>query len=169
MDNRNMLLLDQGLVLFVDDGLMVLVNVLFHNDWLMMFMDNFLMMLMEDVLLVLNEYVFVMLVDEILMDFLDDRLGNFDSHISGEFVSFDCLTFVGLLEDGLLLMADDNWLLVDLLYNDITLDECSWCSSESSDTLCVHVLSCSSSHHVSLLEISGTCSSHSSVYSSSCS
>jgi len=148
MDNRNVLLLDQGLVLFVDDGLMVLVDVFLNDDWLVMLMHNLLMMFMQDVLLVLHYHILVMFMDDVLMDFLDDGLGNLDSHISGEFVSLNCLAFIGLLEDSLLLMADDNWLLVDLL-NDGFTHECSWGSESGVVIMRVDVLGLSSSDDVS--------------------
>jgi len=154
-----MLLLDQGLVLFVDDGLMVLVDVFLNDDWLMMFMDNFLMMFMEDVLPVLNIDIFVMFMNDILMDFFDDGLSDLNSHISGEFVSFDGLAFIGLLEHSLFLMGDDNWLLVDLFHDGFTY-VCSW-GSESCGTMGVDVLRCSSDDVSLLVEIGGTSSAKS--------
>jgi len=36
--NRNMFLFNEGLVLFMDDRLMMLVDVLLNNHWLMMLM-----------------------------------------------------------------------------------------------------------------------------------
>jgi len=86
---------------------------------------------------VFNEDIFVMFVDDILMDFLNNGLSDLNSHVSGEFVSFDSLAFIGLLEDSLFLMADDNWLLVDLFHDNVTY-ECSWCS-ESGGTMGVGV------------------------------
>ena len=44
-----------GNMLFMDDWLMMLVNVLLDHDWLMVLVDHSLMMLMHIVLLVFNE------------------------------------------------------------------------------------------------------------------
>jgi len=71
-NNRNVLLLNKGGVLFVDDGLMVLVNVLLINDGLVVLMDDVLVMLVNDIFLVFNKHILVMLMDNILMDFFHD-------------------------------------------------------------------------------------------------
>jgi hypothetical protein len=75
-DDGKMLLFNHGGMFFVDNGLMVLMDVFFIDDWLVMLMNNVLMMLMEDILLMLNEDILVMLMDDILMDFLHYWLGD---------------------------------------------------------------------------------------------
>lgn len=105
-------------MLFVNNWLMVFVDVLFDDHWLMMFMNDFLMMFVENIFSVFNDNVLVMFVDHILMNFLNNRLSNFYSHIGGKVVSLDGLTFICLLVYGLLLMGDDHGFLVNLLNDD---------------------------------------------------
>ena len=155
----------------MDDRLMVLMNMFLNNDWLVMLMHNFLMMFMHDVLLVLNQYILVMLMDNILMNFLDNGLSNVGSHICSKFVSFDCLSFICLLKDRLLLMSNNNGLLVDLLYDNLTLRKCSWSNKSWSNSR--GSCSCSisknllrwrsTSYEVSFLEICSSCSTNSRV------
>ena len=71
-DNGEMFLLNQSGVLFVDDRLMVLVDVFLVDDWLVVLMDDVLVMLVNNVFLVFNENILVVLVDDILMDFFHD-------------------------------------------------------------------------------------------------
>jgi len=105
-------------MLFVDNWLMMFVNMLFDDHWLMMLMNDFLMMFMEDIFSVFNDNILVMFVDDILMNFFDDGLSNFYSHIGGKIVSFNGLTFIRFLVDGLFLMRDDDGLFVNLFDND---------------------------------------------------
>ena len=81
-------------MLLVNNWLMVFVDVLFNDHWLMMFMDDFLMMFVENIFLVFHNDIFVMFVDYVLMILLNDGLCNFYSNISGEVVSLDGLSFV---------------------------------------------------------------------------
>lgn len=74
MDERNMLLFNKSGMFLVNNGLMMLVDVLFNNNWLVMFMDDVLMVLVHDILLMFNENILVMLMDNILMDFFDNGL-----------------------------------------------------------------------------------------------
>lgn len=92
-DNGEMLLFNESSVLLVDDWLMVLVDVLFVDDGLVVLMDDVLVMFVNDILLVFNENVLVMLVDDILMDFLNNwcsavGLGDSDFVSSEKFLSF---------------------------------------------------------------------------------
>lgn len=95
---------------------------LFNNDWLVVLMYNLLMMFMENILFVFNDDILVMFVNNILMDFLDNGGSNVGSNIGGKFVSFNGLTFIGLLEYCLFVMGDNDWLFVDLLNNDLTFN-----------------------------------------------
>lgn len=114
-NDGNVLLLDQSGVLFVDNRLMVLVDVFLVNNGLVVLMDNVLMVLVHDILLVFNENVLVVLVDDILMDFFHDRgKGVGLSHSS--LVDVQHLsTFVEGLHNSLLVMGHNDGLFVDLL------------------------------------------------------
>jgi hypothetical protein len=115
--NRDVVLLDQGRVLFVDNWLMMLMDVLLNDHWLMVLMDDLLMVLVEDVLSVFHDNVLVMLMNNVLMDLLHDGGLNGGPNISSEFVPLDSLALVGLLVLSLLLVSDHYGLLVDLLYH----------------------------------------------------
>jgi hypothetical protein len=71
-DNRNVPFFDQGGVLLVNDGLMVLMDVFFVNNGLVVLDDHVLMMFMKNIFLVFNKDVFVMFVNDVLMNFLND-------------------------------------------------------------------------------------------------
>jgi hypothetical protein len=61
------------LMLFVNHGLDVLVDMLLMDDWLVSLMENVLVMLMEHVFLVLDQDILMTLVNYVLMDFLNNR------------------------------------------------------------------------------------------------
>lgn len=113
--NRFMVLLNKGSVFLVDHGLMMFVNVLFNQDWLMMLMNNVLMMLMDDIFLMFNDHIFVVLVNNILMDFFNNGCISVGSVFLSEFVSFYGSAFVLGLDNLLFVMGDDNGLFVNLL------------------------------------------------------
>lgn len=116
----------------MDDWLMVFMHVLLNNDWLVVLVDNLLMMFVKNIFLVLNNHIFVMFMDDVLMDFLDDGGSDVGSHVSGKLVSFNGLTFIGLLVDCLFVVSDNNWLFVDLLNNDLTFNICTTGHTNSS-------------------------------------
>jgi len=122
MDDWNMLLFNESLMFFMDYRLMVLMDVLLNNHWLMMLMDNFLMMFVNNIFLVFNHNILVMLMNHILMDFLDNWLSNVGPHFSSKFMLLDILTFISFLNNSFLLMLHYDWLLVDFLYDGLTLE-----------------------------------------------
>ncbi len=99
----------------MDDWLMVLMDVLLNDHWLMMFMNNVLMMLMDNISLMFNIYILVVLVDHILMNFLNNSCIGVGSVLVSEVVSVHSLAFIGALVDSLLLVRNHNWFFVDLL------------------------------------------------------
>ncbi len=106
----------------MDDWLVMFVDVLLYDHWLMMLMDNVLMVLVDYILVVLNDNIFVMFMDNILVDLLNDGSIDMGLNLSGELMLLNNLAFIGLLEYCLLLMGDHNWLFVDLLYYNVASD-----------------------------------------------
>jgi hypothetical protein len=129
MNNRNVLLLNESLMFLVNDWLMVLMDVLLNDDGLEMLMNDILMVLMNYVFSMLNNHVLVMFMDDILMNFFHNRSSDMSPYISSKLVLLNNLSFIGLLEDGLLFVSDHDWFLVDLLHDDFTavvsLNKCS--------------------------------------------
>jgi len=58
---------------FVDYRLVVLMDVLLIDNWLVVLMKDVLVMFMKNILLVLNEDILVMFMDHILMDLFHYR------------------------------------------------------------------------------------------------
>jgi hypothetical protein len=101
----------------MDNGLMVLVDVLLIDDRLDVLMNKGLMFFVEDILLVFYKHVFVMLMNHILMDFLDDcRSGMSLSHsncVSPQYF----LSFIERLHNHLFLMLHNDGCFVDCFYD----------------------------------------------------
>jgi len=125
--NGHMLLFDQGSVFLMNDWLMMLMDVFLNDHWLMVLMNNVLVVLMQNVFLVFHDHILVMLMDHVLIDFLDNGSSNVSPHISSKLVFLNGLSFIGLLDECLLLVADDDWLLIDLLHdNFFVLNKSTW-------------------------------------------
>jgi len=114
-DNRNMLLFNESGMFFMDDWLMMLVDVLLINDRLCVLMDDVLVMLVDDVPLVFNKHIFVMLMDDILMDFFHKRSHGVGLMDISAFLSQNLLSFIDGFHDRLFVMLNYNRFLVDLL------------------------------------------------------
>jgi hypothetical protein len=114
-DHGDVLFLDQSSVLLVDNGLMMFMNVLFINDGLVVLMDNVLVMFMNNIFLVFHEDVLVMFMDDVLMDFLHDGcVGELlsDSHFFG---AQNFFTFIEGFNDSLFVVGHNDGCFVDLL------------------------------------------------------
>jgi len=110
-----MLLRDDLLMFLMDNRLVDLMNVFLVNDGLMDFLDNRLMMLVNDILVVFMENVFVMLMDNILVNLFHNR--SFDNLLDdGCFLMClkDCSSFMSLNFLSLM-MGNDNRLLLNHL------------------------------------------------------
>lgn len=114
MYNRYVGLFNVSSVFLVDDWLMVFVNVLLNNNWLMMFMNDLLMMFMDNVFLMFYQNILVVLVDDIFVDFLDDGLSDVSLNFSSKFMLLNGLAFINFLVYCFFLMFDNNWLFVYL-------------------------------------------------------
>lgn len=114
-DNRDVLLLNKGGVLLVDDGLMMFMNVLFIHNRLVMLMNDVLMMLSDNISLVLHNDVFVVLMNDILMDFFHKRSEGMRLSNISLINSHNLLTFVKGLDHSSLVVLNNNWLFVDSL------------------------------------------------------
>lgn len=68
-DDRYMLLIDYLNVPFMDEGNMLLMQVLLNSYWLDHIMVNIFMMLMNHVNVMLHYYIFMMLMDNLFMYF----------------------------------------------------------------------------------------------------
>jgi len=86
VDNRNVLLMDNFLLRFMNNWNMFLMHVLFLNHGLNMLMD--------DVLVVLVDYVSMSLLNNVLMMFMDDALVNFSDHRSFVVLSYNSTLLV---------------------------------------------------------------------------
>lgn len=114
-DDRLMSLFDEGGMLLVDDGLMVLMNVFLIDDGLVVLVNDVLMMFMQNVFFVLNKHILVMLMDNVLMNFLHN------SSISVGLTDINLVSskhFASLVErshDSLFLMSDHDGCLINFL------------------------------------------------------
>jgi len=121
MYNRYVNFLNMGDVLFVNNGLDVVVDVLLDDDWLMVLMNHLLMVLMDDVLLMFNEHVLVVFVDHVLVDLLQDGLGHVGLDLHSEIVLLNSLSFVDFFGLSLVLVFNDDGLLGDHFNDGSTL------------------------------------------------
>jgi hypothetical protein len=117
MNNRDMNFLHMGGMLLVDDGLDVFVDMLLNDDWLMMFMNHLLMVLMYDILSVLNKNVHVVLMHNVLMDFLQNGLRDVSLDFDSEVMLFDGLALVDIFVGGFFLMLYHYSFLENLFYD----------------------------------------------------
>ena len=142
-NDGNMGFLDNGGVLFVNDGLMVLVDVLLVHDGLVVLVNNVLVVLVDNVSLVLNEDILVVLMDDVLMDFFNNGgegvgLGDVDL-ISPQNFS----PFVDGLHDSSLVVLNNDGLFIDLFDDGLS----------SHNLLALELVEALSLNEVGLLEV----------------
>jgi len=137
VDNRNVLFFNHGGVFLMDHWLVVLVDMLFNDHWLMMFMNNILMMLMNYIFVMFHNDILVVLVDHILVNFFHDGSIDVSLDVSGKFVLLNYFTFIGLLVHCLFFVSDHDGFFVNLLNNNVSTSNGVGSSSKTSFSVSV--------------------------------
>jgi len=108
-------------MLFVDDRLDVVMDVLLNDHWLMVLMDHLLMVFVDDVLLMFYEHVLVVFVDDVLVDLLEDGLGDVGLDLDSEIMLLHGLSFVDFFALGLVLVLHHDGLFGDYFHDGCAL------------------------------------------------